>query len=62
MSGPPARRRGPSVAAANRGDPAAFEALYFRYRDWGARLAYRFTGDRDEALDVLQDAFAYLLG
>jgi RNA polymerase sigma-70 factor (ECF subfamily) len=50
------------VEAANGGDVAAFEALYHRYRDWVVRLAYRFTGDRDDALDVMQDAFAYLLG
>jgi len=47
------------VARADRGDAAAFEALYRRHRDWVVALAYRFTGDRDEALDVLQDAFAY---
>ena len=49
------------VAAANEGDVSAFEVLYYRYRDWVVRLAYRFTGDRDESLDVLQDTFAYLL-
>ena len=49
------------VEAANRGEVAAFEALYRRYRDWVVRLAYRFTGNRDDALDVLQDTFAYLL-
>lgn len=47
------------VAHANRGDAAAFEALYRRHRDWVMALAYRFTGNRDDALDVLQDAFAY---
>ena len=49
------------IEAANEGDVAAFEAMYYRYRDWVARLAYRFTGNRDDALDVLQDTFAYLL-
>ncbi len=49
------------VEAANRGEVAAFEALYRRYRDWVVRSAYRFTGNRDDALDVLQDTFAYLL-
>ena len=49
------------VAAANAGDSAAFEALYYRYRDWAIRLAWRFAGDRDEALDVVQEAFLYLL-
>ena len=50
------------IEAANRGDAAAFEALYYRYRDWVARLALRFTGNEADALDVLQETFAYLLG
>src|SRR5437867_1607111 len=49
------------IAAINSGDAAAFEALYFRYRDWVAALAYRFTGDSDAALDVLQETFLYFL-
>jgi len=47
------------IAAANHGDTAAFEALYYRYRDWVAHMAFRFTGDRDLALDVLQETFVY---
>jgi len=50
------------VDAINRGDAAAFEALYYRYRDWVARLARRFTGNEADALDVLQETFTYLLG
>ena len=50
------------IEKANQGDVAAFEKIYYRYRDWIHRLAYRFTGDRDDALDVLQETFAYLLG
>jgi RNA polymerase sigma-70 factor (ECF subfamily) len=49
------------IAAINRGDAAAFEVLYFRYRDWVAGLASRFTGSDDAALDVLQETFLYLL-
>src|SRR5262245_60080541 len=49
------------IAAINDGDAAPFEALYFRYRDWVLRLAYRFTGDSDAALDVMQETFLYLL-
>ena len=49
------------VAAINGGDAAAFEILYFRHRDWVAGLAYRFTGDSDASLDVLQETFLYLL-
>jgi RNA polymerase sigma-70 factor (ECF subfamily) len=49
------------VAAINHGDAAAFEVLYFRHRDWVAGLAYRFTGDSDASLDVLQETFLYVL-
>ena len=49
------------IAAANAGDAGAFEALYFRYRDWVGNLAFRFTGERDLALDVLQETFLYFL-
>ena len=49
------------IAAANNGDVAAFTALYYRYRDWVVRLAYRFTRSDDDAQDVLQETFAYLL-
>ncbi len=49
------------ITAINDGDDAAFAALYDRHKQWVVNLAYRFTGDRDEALDVLQDTFAYVL-
>lgn len=49
------------VDAINRGDIDAFEALYQRHRDWVVNLAFRFTGNRDLALDVLQETFLYLL-
>lgn len=49
------------VALADQGDASAFEVLYWRHREWVVNLAFRFTGDRDLALDVLQDTFLYLL-
>ena len=49
------------VSAANAGDPLAFEVLYFRYRDWVVNLAFRFCGDREQALDIMQETFVYLL-
>jgi RNA polymerase sigma-70 factor, ECF subfamily len=49
------------IAAANAGDAGAFEALYFRYREWVASLAYRLTGDHALALDVVQESFLYFL-
>lgn len=48
------------VATINGGDEAAFETLYYRHRDWVANLAYRWTGDRDLALDVVQEVFFVL--
>ena len=41
------------------GDASAFEAFYDRYHAWVAALAFRFTGHREDALDVLQETFAY---
>jgi len=49
------------IAAINGGEAAAFEALYFRYRDWVAGLAFRLTGHSDAAADVLQETFLYVL-
>ena len=47
------------VADLNGGDVRAFDAIYYRHRDWVARLALRFTGRDEDALDVLQETFAY---
>ena len=49
------------VAAINAGDVRAFEALYFRHRDWVLRLARRFTVDESDALDVLQETFVEVI-
>ncbi|MEN6423814.1 MAG: RNA polymerase sigma factor [Phycisphaerales bacterium] len=46
---------------AKKGDVEAFESLYRRHRDWVYRLAWRFTGNEADALDVLQETFAYVL-
>lgn len=61
MAEPDGRTDEQLVAACNAGDAAAFGAIYARYRDWAVRVAFRFTGDRDEALDVMQESFIYLL-
>ena len=58
-SAPDSRSDQELVAAVNRGEVAAFGALYLRYRDWVVNLAFRVTGDRDLALDVLQETFLY---
>lgn len=49
------------IDAANAGDAAAFERLYLRYRDWVTSLALRLGGDRETALDVMQETFIVLL-
>lgn len=49
------------IDALNEGDAGAFDALYGRYRDWVVNLSFRMSGDRDLALDVLQESFLYLL-
>ncbi len=49
------------IDAVNEGDSAAFDVLYLRHRDWVVNLAFRFTRDRDLALDVLQETFLYFL-
>ena len=49
------------IELANKGDAEAFETFYYRYRDWVYHLAWRFTGNQEDALDVLQETFAYLL-
>lgn len=49
------------IEAIRAGDGPAFETFYHRYRDWVVGLAYRFCGNREDALDVLQETFAYLL-
>lgn len=47
------------VAGLNAGDRTAFDALYYRHRDWVVRLALRFTRRDEDALDVLQETFSY---
>jgi RNA polymerase sigma-70 factor (ECF subfamily) len=60
-AGHPDKRSDAELARAlNAGDASAFDAIYYRHRDWVVRLARRFTGHDDDALDVLQETFAYL--
>ena len=49
------------IDAVNTGDAKAFEQLYARYRDWVYRLAWRLTDRHEDALDILQETFVYLL-
>ena len=45
------------ISLAKAGDRRAFDKLVARYRDKMFALTYRMTGDRDEALDLLQETF-----
>jgi len=50
------------VKRANRGDRAALREIYALHRDWVVRVAHSMTRNRDDALDVAQETFAYLFG
>lgn len=45
------------TSAAAQGDEEAFAALMRRHKSWLYRFIRRYTGDSDEAYDVLQDTF-----
>ncbi len=45
------------VPRAARGDRAALDALFHRYRETAYRVAYRLLGNSDDALDAVQDGF-----
>lgn len=45
------------TSAAAQGDEAAFAALMRRHKSWLYRFIRRYTGDSDEAYDLLQDTF-----
>ena len=45
------------VSAAHGGEEKAFEELFRRFRKKVFNLAYRFTRDYDEALDITQEVF-----
>jgi RNA polymerase sigma-70 factor (ECF subfamily) len=47
----------PLVAAAARGDTAAFNRLVLRYQDQAYTLCYRLTGNAEDAADATQEAF-----
>ena len=45
------------TSAAAQGDEEAFAALMRRHKSWLYRFIRRYTGDSDEAYDLLQDTF-----
>ena len=46
----------------NQRDELAFEALYYRHRDWVVDTACRHAGDLELASDVLQDSSPQVRG
>jgi RNA polymerase sigma-70 factor (ECF subfamily) len=45
------------VARALRGEKGAFRELFDRHRSGAYRVAYRFVGNHEDALDVVQESF-----
>lgn len=45
---------------AAQGDKQAFETLVLKYREHAVRFAVRFTADRYDAEDIVQECFAKL--
>ena len=46
-----------AVTACQKGDVAAFEALVEKYQKKMLNIAYRMTGDYDDACEIVQEAF-----
>lgn len=49
------------MLAVGKGDLGAFEEIIRRHQAWAWKIAYRFLGNREDAEDVVQDAFLRLL-
>jgi RNA polymerase sigma-70 factor, ECF subfamily len=49
------------LQAVGRGDLAAFSRIVERHQTWAWRVAWRFTGNEEDALDIVQEAFLRLL-
>ncbi|HUT00983.1 MAG TPA: RNA polymerase sigma factor [Phycisphaerae bacterium] len=56
-SGPAGPADGELVRAARRGELTAFEVLVERYQRQATAVAYRLLSSREDAMDVVQDAF-----
>ena len=49
------------LRAAGRGDLASFSQIVERHQTWAWRVAHRFTGNEEDASDIVQEAFLRLL-
>jgi len=49
------------LQAVGQGDLAAFSRIVEHHQTWAWRVAYRFTGNKEDASDIVQEAFLRLL-
>jgi RNA polymerase sigma-70 factor (ECF subfamily) len=49
------------LQAVGQGDLAAFSRIVEHHQTWAWRVAYRFTGNEEDASDIVQEAFLRLL-
>jgi len=56
-----AQRDTRAVERLKEGDAGALDELFRRHRDAAYRIAYRLVGNREDALDVVQEAFIHVL-
>jgi RNA polymerase sigma-70 factor (ECF subfamily) len=49
------------LQATGRGDLVSFSHVVERHQTWAWRVAYRFTGNEEDASDIVQEAFLRLL-
>jgi len=49
------------LQAAGRGDLACFSQIVERHQNWAWRVAYHFIGNKEDASEIVQDAFLRLL-
>jgi len=49
------------LQAVGRGDLTSFARIVERHHTWAWRIAYRFTGNEEDASDIVQEAFLRLL-
>ncbi|MFO7644801.1 MAG: sigma-70 family RNA polymerase sigma factor [Desulfosarcina sp.] len=49
------------VQATGKGDLKSFEQIVTRHQTWAWKISYRFIGNEEDALDIVQEAFLRLL-
>jgi len=49
------------LQAVGRGDLSSFSCIVERHQTWAWQVAFRFTGNKEDAADIVQEAFIRLL-